>query len=212
VSTRRLVTTGLILSVIIAIVTLAVSRRPPSPVSGTVLAAEGSAATVSVDRSTTATPPRPINAADRSISAVRATTLTPSSGCRAEGERSTPVRNCGLVTLTDGHGINLDSQASDWDSHITGGDDLTFYGQQLDNSLPGNGLIEISPDEPSYAACASAPAQDFHGSVAIAGTGSGATYCAKTPLGRYTLIRLVGNWTSESIRLLVITWETPPIP
>jgi len=210
--TRRIVVAGLVMSVIIAIVIVAVSQRPSSDAAGAMFAAQGSAGQVLVDRSATASPMSPNTAAGRSISGGPAATVSPSSDCHTEGELSAPVRNCGLVTLTNGRGVNLDSTASDWDTHITGGDDLTFYGHQLDNSLPGNGLMEIPSDRLTYAACASAPAQDFHGSVALSGMGSGASYCAKTPLGRYTLIRVVGNWTSESIRLLIITWESPGTP
>jgi hypothetical protein len=134
------------------------------------------------------------------------------SNCAVAREQAAPVRNCGFVTLTPGHGIDLDSPANDWGAHDIRDDDLTFYGQQLDNSLPGRGLDQVPPDHLSYLACASSTRADFHDAATIDGSPTGASFLAITPTGRCAAIQLAEPWTPERIRLWVVTWETLPTP
>jgi hypothetical protein len=127
--------------------------------------------------------------------------------CLDDVSGSAPIRNCAEVTIIAGHGINLDSQTASWDADSPGSDNLTFYGPNLDNSLPGKGLVEQSSSGLTYAICAATTASDFHGSVDLTNAKKGTTFCARTPLDHYAAIRLLTDWTPLQVRLLGTTWQ-----
>lgn len=193
-----LLTVGVAATVCVAV--LAISRRSDGLSSHYAVAEEAAGGT--------AFPVRSVTSSDEAATVDRlvATASSPPT-CHDEISGSAPIRNCGEVTIVAGHGLNLDSQSSNWDADYPGGDNLTFYGTNLDNSLPGKGLVEESSSGLSYAICAATPAADFHGSITLTGAKTGTTFCARTPLDHYAAIRLIADWTPHQVRLLVTAWQ-----
>jgi hypothetical protein len=189
----------------LCVAVLAISRRSDD-LSSRYAVIEGAPRATSTVLGAPTAPGGRLSAVDHLVGTASAPANPPS--CLDEISGSAPIRNCGEVTIAAGHSINLDSQAANWDADSPGSDNVTFYGSNLDNSLPGKGLVdETSTVSLTYAICAATPAADFHGSIDLTTAKKGTTFCARTPLDHYAVVRLLADWAPNQVRLLVTTWQ-----